>query len=90
LDLVKNDVLVYRIYDEYFSKANIPWYFNYEDLGYIFLTAKKHANANVGEDPKVTQLLVSLISRTSADKTLYYRTAVKSREEMRKRNIPFF
>ena len=84
LDLVKNDVLVYRIYDEYFSKANIPWYFNYEDMGFIFLTAKKHANANVGEDPKVTQLLVSLIGRTSADKTLYYRAAVKNREEMLK------
>ncbi len=82
LELVKQDVLVYRIYDELFSKGNVPWYIGYEDLGNIFDTAKYHANANVGKSPEVTQLLVSLISRDPSDRTKYYRTAIKSRKDL--------
>ena len=82
IDLVKQDVLVYRIYDELFSKGNVPWYVSYEDLGYIFATAKKHANANIGQDSMVTQLLVSLISRDPTDRNKYYRATIKSRREL--------
>lgn len=84
LDLVQQDSLVYRIYDELFSKANIPWYIEYEDLGKIFDTAKKHAGTDIGSNAEVTELLVSLISRNAADRTQYYRTVIESREDLKK------
>jgi hypothetical protein len=32
----------FRIYDEFMSKGNIPWYMSYEDSGKMFETAGKH------------------------------------------------
>ena len=82
LDLVKNDVLTYSIYDEIISKARKPWYLSYLDLGRIFKSAKKHANANIGSNQEVTELLVSLISRDSDNRQLYYRQTVKSMHDV--------
>lgn len=79
-DLVKIDTLVYRIYDEVISKGRVPWYMNYDDLGKIFDTAKLHAGANIGQNSEVTELIVSMISRDSKDKTKYYRTVVQDQE----------
>jgi hypothetical protein len=87
--LVKVDVLVYRLYDEFISKGNIPWYFGYEDMGRLFDTAKHHAGANVGENAEITELIVSFIARDKADKTKYYRTQVESLSYL-KTNPPVF
>lgn len=86
LDLVKVDVLTYKIYDEVFSKGRVPMYMDYNDLGGIFDTAKYHANANLGTTGEVTQLIASMISRDAKDKTKYYRTVINELSDVR--NIP--
>lgn len=84
LDLVKTDTLVYRIYDEIISKGRVPWYMTYDDLGHIFDTAKHHAGANIGENPEVTKLIVSMIARDRNDKSKYYRTVVENADTLKK------
>lgn len=74
--LVKKDTLVYRIYDEIISKGRVPWFIDYNDLGHIFDTAKSHANANIGQNSEVTELIISMVARDKTDKTKYYRTTV--------------
>jgi hypothetical protein len=81
-ELVKQDKLVYRIYDEIFSKGNIPWYLGYNDLAGLFDSARKHAGANVGGNKEVTELIVSLVGRSAKDKSVYYRQVVKSLSEL--------
>jgi len=83
LQLVKVDTLTYRVYDEILSKGRVPWYIDYMDLGKIFNTAKYHADANVGTNQEVTELIVSLIARDSKDRTKYYRNTVKSLTDIR-------
>lgn len=73
LDLVRVDTLTYKIFDEIVSKARVPWYFGYRDLAKIFDSAKMHANANIGQNHEVTELLVSLISRNPENLTEYFR-----------------
>ena len=82
VNLVKTDVLTYRIYDEIISKGNVPWYLGYAELAKIFDTAKYHAGANIGGDHEVTELLVSLISRDPVDRTKYYRQSVRTPEDL--------
>lgn len=84
--LVKNDTLTYLIFDEFFQKGKIPAFIGYEELGKIFDTAKKHADANVGTQRELMQLIASLVARDGSDRTKYYRTVVKTREEIK--NIP--
>jgi hypothetical protein len=82
LDLLKNDVLVYKIYKEFIAQGNVPWYLNYNDMASIFDTAKKHANTNVGSNKVVTELIISLITRQKNDLTAYYRTSINSPEDV--------
>lgn len=89
VNLIKTDTLVYRIYSEIISKAKIPWYLDYNDLGNIFDTAKYHANANVGENWEVTELIVSLLARSNKDRHVYYRSTVKNAADLEK-NKPVF
>lgn len=84
VNLVKTDVLTYRIYDEIISKGNVPWYLGYSELAKIFDTAKYHAGANIGGDHEVTELLVSMISRDPVDRTKYYRQSVRTSEDLNK------
>jgi hypothetical protein len=89
LDLVKIDVLTYKIYDEIFSKGRVPLYIDYNDLGSIFDTAKYHANANLGATGEVTQLIASMISRDPKDKTKYYRAVVENLSDVRNKPPAF-
>lgn len=82
LDLLKNDVLVYKIYKEFIAQGNVPWYINYADMGAIFDTAKKHANTHVGSNKAVTELIISLVTRQSSDLTKYYRTQLTKPEDL--------
>jgi hypothetical protein len=82
LDLLKNDVLVYKIYKEFIAQGNVPWYLNYNDMASIFDTAKKHANTNVGSNKVVTELIISLITRQKNDLTAYYRTSINSPQDV--------
>jgi len=89
VNLVMNDVLVYKIYNELISKGRIPWYLGYEELGHIFDTAKYHGGANIGQNSEVTELIISIIARDPNDKTKYYRTIVKTKEDLEKTKPTF-
>lgn len=82
VNLVKTDTLAYRIYDEILSKAKVPWYMNYNDLGSIFDTALHHAGANVGKNQEVTELIVSMLARNKKDRHVYYRSTIKTQADL--------
>lgn len=79
-ELIRNDTLVYRIYNEIFSKGHVPWYLGYSEMGKIFDTARYHAGANIGENHEVIELLVSLIARDPEDRHQYYRNVVTDKK----------
>jgi hypothetical protein len=83
--LVKNDVLVYKIYNELIAKGHVPWYLGYLELGKLFDTAEYHAGANIGKNHEVTELLISMIARNPDNRHEYYRTVVKSLSDMAKK-----
>lgn len=89
VNLVKDDILVYQIYDEIISKGRIPWYCSYEDLGHIFDSAIHHAGANIGENPEVTELLISIIARNPEDKTQYYRSILQTEDDLKSKPPAF-
>jgi hypothetical protein len=82
LSLVKQNSLVYRIYDEFISKGRVPWYMGYPELGKLFDTARKHAGANIGADHEVTELIISMIARNPNDRSQYYRQFIQSPQDL--------
>lgn len=89
LQLVKQNTLVYRIYDEFINKGRVPWYMQYPEMAKLFDTARKHAGANIGGDHEVTELIVSMIARDPKNRARYYRQAIQSPEDL-KTNPPAF
>ena len=70
--LVKNDLLVYKIYLQHLAKGKIPPYMSYEDVCAVFDNTRKYAGANIGGQREVTELIVALIARNAKNKAEYY------------------
>lgn len=75
--VVKRDILVYEILDEFLFKAGLPWFLTYEDVGKLFLTAKRYANSNIAENQTVMQLFASLMGRNPTNLAQHYRHYLK-------------
>lgn len=81
-DLVKDDKILFPIYDEIMQKGNVPWYISYLDMGDLFSTAAKHAGANVGNEQEVIQLLASILARDPNDKSVFFRQTLTSMQDL--------
>lgn len=71
--LVISDNFLYDVFDEFFIKGNIPFYMDYEKLSGLFLESKKYANSSIGTNSIIFEIITSIISRNSIDKTIYWR-----------------
>ena len=89
VQLVKNDILVYTIYNEIIAKGNVPWFMSYIDLGKLFDSALYHGGLNLRASPAVLQMIAAVISRDVTDRTKYFRQTVKSVESAQ-RDAPAF
>ena len=81
LKLVKDNKLIYSIFDEIYTKGKAPWYINYLDFSKLLSTAKKHAGVNIGNH-EVMEVLASMLARIPEDKTKYYRQYAKTKEDI--------
>lgn len=81
VNLVKDDKLVYRIYDSIIAKGHIPWFLSYEDVGKLFTTALSHGGIRLGPNNIPLEMIAASISRQSKDRTKYYRHTLKSMAE---------
>lgn len=85
MDLVQKDTLVYSAFSEFISNGNIPWYASdYSDVGTLFDTATTIAGTSIGKNPEIVEILIATISRTHKDKMAYFRTSIKTEEDIKK------
>jgi hypothetical protein len=82
LNTIRDDNIIYNIFDEFISNGNVPWYFDYEDMGRIFATAKEYADMRIGDNTEVIQLLVSVLSRDNSERLKYYRHNLKKYSDL--------
>ncbi len=73
LDLVKNDSLVFPVYDEFVAKGHIPAFFSYEDMCTLFISSERHAAMRLDASNAVLEMIVGSIARHRDDRTIYYR-----------------
>lgn len=75
-DIVKDNGDIFTLFSEFYFKANIPWYIDYEELDDIFINADKFAGSKVGENRMAIELMTSIVAKDSRDMTIPYRLAV--------------
>lgn len=81
-NIIKRDNIIYNIFDEFLFKGKVPWYLEYEDLGKLLDTAKKFANSDVGKNQDVIEFIVSMIARTSNDRTINIRHILNNYKDL--------
>jgi hypothetical protein len=79
-DLVKNDKLLYYIFDEIVAKGNVPVYLNYLDLGRIFDTAPKHAGVTLASTPTILHMLLSVVARDPDNLNQFFRQVTNGKD----------
>lgn len=89
IHLVRRNLLMFNVIDEFMFQGNVPWYIEYEDLGKILDTSEYHADSRVGQNLEVTELIASFLARNRNDRTKYYRTSIESFSDLKK-NPPAF
>ncbi len=80
--VVKDDFLIYNIFDELLSNGNVPWYMTYEDMAKIYSTAREYAASKIGDNTTVIHLLVSILARNREDRMKYYRHQLRTYKDL--------
>lgn len=78
--LIRDDTLVYKIFNEIISKGRVPWYLNYEDLGKLFETAESHSNVRFTSVHAILEMFAAAISRNPEDRTQFYRHVYEEKD----------
>lgn len=89
LDLPRDDSLAYYIYDMLIAGGKVPAYFNYEDLGKLWVEAEYHVGIRLGANMAVMPMVVATMSRDANDLTKYYRHEIQSLSEIRNKPPAF-
>lgn len=79
-ELVKNDKLIYYIFDEIVAKGNVPVYLDYLDLGRLFDSAPKHAGVTLSSTPTVLHMLLSMIARDPKNLNQFFRQITNGKD----------
>lgn len=74
LNIIKTAKFLFKAINEFQFRADIPWYFDYEDRGKIFDTADEFAGSKVGESLEMIELFTAITARDPKDLTKFYRT----------------
>lgn len=81
--LVRDDILTYRIFNEFVSKGHVPWFIDYRlDLGGLFDSSAKFAGVNFGANRVVLEIIAAAITRVKSQPTKYYRHAIQNTEDL--------
>jgi hypothetical protein len=81
-ELVRNNSLLFPIYDEIVAKGRTPWYLNYTDLGGMFDTAQMHAGVNLRASRSILEMLAASRARDPKNRAGYYRNTLKSQDDL--------
>lgn len=89
LDVVKDESIIFKVFNEFVFQGKVPWYVSYRDVGLLLSTAKKYAGSNVSQNPEVLEFIASMIARSIEDRTIPIREVAKSAADFADSNIDY-
>lgn len=76
--LRKIDSLLYRIYDEFQAKGNVPSFMDYNDQCDLFYTAGRYSGPRVGANVAIQEMIAATIAKDPNNLRQPYRMVVKT------------
>lgn len=81
-ELLKDDKLPYKTFDEIMAKGNVPWYMSEEDLAKLFMSTKKANGLTLAGTNVPFEVMVAAMARSPKDVRKYYRHTVKTEKDL--------
>lgn len=78
VNLIKDDKLPYKVFDEVYSKGNVPWFMGMQDLVDLFKTTVHHAGLSLTGSNTPFEIITAAICRDSKDIRKYRRETIQS------------
>lgn len=75
-EVVRRNIHIYDVIDEFMFQGKIPWFLDYTDVGYLFDSAKTFADSPIASSLETIELLASFIARNAQDRVQYYRNSL--------------
>jgi hypothetical protein len=88
-DLVRRNVIMYDIFNEFMFRGKIPWYIEYDDLGKLFDSAKEYGDSPVGTNLEIIEFITAMITRSSADRSKPIRCVATSYADIAQDKISY-
>lgn len=73
INMVRFATLTYWVFTEFISLGKVPFYFSYDDLCQLLSRSKENADANLGVDVSIINLILSSVARDPKDPFRYWR-----------------
>lgn len=82
-ELIRDDFLVYLVFDTFISKGRAPWFLDYRlDMGALFESAGYHGGLNLGNNHVMLDVIAASVTRQKEDPRLYYRHAINTMDDL--------
>lgn len=81
-NVLMNDNLVYKIYNELLELARIPFYYDYEDVPKFFRETPKYNGFPLGSDPVMLEYLTAFMYRNPDDLSQSFRLLDNARKRL--------
>ena len=86
--VVRNNKLIYSIFEEFVAKGRVPVFMNYTDLGRIFDSSKYYADVELASTPTIVHAMISTIARDPDNPQIYFRQTTSGEDLERVKFIP--
>lgn len=73
--VVKNNLLTYNLFQEFFMAGKMPWFIEYLDAVKLFDNMVKYANGKIGEYHLSDEVIISFVAKQKKDITQFHRLA---------------
>lgn len=83
MNVIMNDNLVYKIYNELLELARIPFYYGYEDVPMFLRETKKYNGFELGSDPVIFEYLTGFMYRNPNDMSESFRLMDDARKKIK-------
>lgn len=73
VSVIKETLLSYNYFNNFFIRMNVPWFLNYEDRCKLQGNTVKYAGSNIGINPMINELIVSYVTRSKDNPDIFFR-----------------
>lgn len=83
IDLVKDNSLLYYLFEEILARGRVAWFYDYGDLRRFFDLSKYYTGSQLVATPSIGEMIIAQIARLDSNRRVPLRENIRNYNEMR-------